>query len=66
MEGFNANKVKMSDFDVMQTLGTGNHPSPLIPGSFGRVHLARNKKGGNKGNFVAVKMLKKAEILRLK
>lgn len=44
----------MSDFEVMQTLGTG---------SFGRVRLARNKKTND---FVAVKMLKKAEILRLK
>jgi serine/threonine protein kinase len=43
----------MSNFEVMQTLGTG---------SFGRVRLARNKKTNE---FVAVKMLKKAEILRL-
>jgi len=25
MEGFSALKVKMSDFEVMQTLGTGNY-----------------------------------------
>ena len=54
MEGFSAQKVKMTDYEVMQTLGTG---------SFGRVRLARNKLTNN---FVAVKMLKKAEILRLK
>jgi protein kinase A len=39
----------------------------LIPkkylGSFGRVRLAKEKKTGE---FVALKMLKKAEILRLK
>jgi serine/threonine protein kinase len=34
-----------------------------IPGSFGRVRLARNKATNE---FVALKMLKKAEILRLK
>ena len=58
----------MSDFEVMQTLGTGTHTFPkpinsLHIGSFGRVRLARNKKTND---FVAVKMLKKAEILRLK
>jgi len=51
----------------MQTLGTGNlfydylGNTPL--GSFGRVKLARNKLTNE---FVAFKMLKKAEILRLK
>jgi protein kinase A len=38
----------------MQTLGTG---------SFGRVRLAKHKQSAE---FVALKMLKKAEILRLK
>ena len=38
----------------MQTLGTG---------SFGRVRLAKHKTSGE---YVALKMLKKAEILRLK
>jgi len=67
MEGFSAQKVKMSDYEVMQTLGTGIFPNPPFLtshlGSFGRVRLARNKLTNN---FVAVKMLKKAEILRLK
>jgi serine/threonine protein kinase len=54
MEQFKANKVKLSEFDILQTLGTG---------SFGRVRLAKEKKTGE---FVALKMLKKAEILRLK
>jgi len=38
----------------MATVGTG---------SFGRVRLAKNKTSGN---FVALKILKKSEILRLK
>jgi len=38
----------------LQTLGTG---------SFGRVILAKHKSSGD---YVALKMLKKAEILRLK
>ena len=67
MEGFSAQKVKMSDYEVMQTLGTGFSLNlaflTLCLGSFGRVRLARNKLTNN---FVAVKMLKKAEILRLK
>jgi protein kinase A len=54
MEAFNAVKVKLSDYDVLTTLGTG---------SFGRVRLAKEKKSGE---YVAIKMLKKAEILRLK
>jgi protein kinase A len=54
MDSFKATKVKLQDYDVMQTLGTG---------SFGRVRLAKHKSSGD---FVALKMLKKAEILRLK
>ena len=59
----------MSDYEVMQTLGTGttyiitNLLIIYCLGSFGRVRLARNRK---QNTFVAVKMLKKAEILRLK
>lgn len=47
-------KLKLDDYEVKQTLGTG---------SFGRVKLARHK-ASNK--FFALKMLKKAEIIRLK
>ncbi|CAK85654.1 unnamed protein product (macronuclear) [Paramecium tetraurelia] len=47
-------KVKLADYDIMNTLGTG---------SFGRVRLAK-QKSNNK--YVALKMLKKIEILRLK
>jgi serine/threonine protein kinase len=49
-----ARKFNLNEFDIMQTLGTG---------SFGRVKLARVKASGE---FVALKILKKAEILRLK
>ncbi|CAD8183052.1 unnamed protein product [Paramecium octaurelia] len=47
-------KVKLADYDIMNTLGTG---------SFGRVRLAK-QKSNNK--YVALKILKKIEILRLK
>ena len=47
-------KVKLGEYDIMNTLGTG---------SFGRVRLAKEKS--NK-KYVALKMLKKIEILRLK
>ncbi|CAD8053091.1 unnamed protein product [Paramecium primaurelia] len=47
-------KVKLGEYDIMNTLGTG---------SFGRVRLAK-QKSSNK--YVALKMLKKIEILRLK
>ena len=56
----------MDDFEVMQTLGTGTLNVKFIIfkiGSFGRVRLARWKSNDK---FCAVKMLKKAEILRLK
>jgi protein kinase A len=54
MDSFKATKVKLQDYDVMHSLGTG---------SFGRVKLAKHKTSGD---FAALKMLKKAEILRLK
>ena len=47
-------KVKLADYDIMNTLGTG---------SFGRVRLAKQKSNNQS---VALKMLKKIEILRLK
>lgn len=47
-------KVKLIDYDIMHTLGTG---------SFGRVRLAKQKSNAK---YVALKMLKKCEILRLK
>jgi protein kinase X len=47
-------KIKLSDFNIMETLGTG---------SFGRVRLGRHIKSKK---IYAIKMLKKAEIIRLK
>jgi len=47
-------KLRLADFEMKQTLGTG---------SFGRVKLAKNKQNGK---FYAIKILKKAEIIRLK
>lgn len=47
-------KVKLSDYTMNRTLGTG---------SFGRVKLAKNK---STGKYVAIKILKKAEIIKLK
>jgi protein kinase A len=45
---------KLSDFDMKETLGTG---------TFGRVRLCKHKASGK---YVAIKCLKKAEILRMK
>jgi len=47
-------KFKLSDFDIMRTLGTG---------SFGRVHLVRLKETGK---YYAMKVLRKSEVVRLK
>ncbi len=47
-------KIKLSDFDFDRTLGSG---------SFGRVKLAKNKKTGK---YVAIKILKKGELIKLK
>jgi len=47
-------KLKLSDYEVHHTLGTG---------SFGRVKLARSKTNNK---WIALKILKKAEIIRLK
>ena len=45
----------ITDFDVVQTLGTG---------SFGRVLLVKDKK--DHGRFTALKVLKKAKVVKLK
>ena len=47
-------KIKLSDYKMDRTLGSG---------SFGRVKLAKNKKDEN---YVAIKILKKAQIIKLK
>ena len=46
--------INLSDYEMGETLGTG---------SFGRVKIAKNKK---KGEFVAIKIMKKMEILKSK
>jgi serine/threonine protein kinase len=45
----------------MATLGTGK--ILVYSGSFGRVKLAKNK---STGRYIALKMLKKSEIIKLK
>ncbi len=47
-------KLKLSDYELGQTLGTG---------SFGRVKISKNKVTGK---YYAIKILKKAEIIKLK
>ena len=47
-------KLKLSEYDMQTTLGTG---------SFGRVKLAKHKQSGK---YWAAKILKKAEIIKLK
>jgi len=47
-------KLKLADYDLGQTLGTG---------SFGRVKLSKSKSNGK---YCAIKILKKAEIIKLK
>ena len=56
------NKLKLSDFDQGQTLGTGREIFKIL-GSFGRVKIARQKSSGK---YFAIKILKKAEIIKLK
>lgn len=47
-------KYNLSDFEIQRTLGTG---------SFGRVHLVQSK---HNQRFYAVKVLKKAQVVRMK
>jgi serine/threonine protein kinase len=60
-------KVNLNDYELTTTLGTGiilqyNFTQNYI-GSFGRVRLAKNKKTGE---YFAMKILKKADIIKLK
>lgn len=55
-------KLKLSDYDQGQTLGTGIWLFYFL-GSFGRVKIARQK---STGKYFAIKILKKAEIIKLK
>jgi serine/threonine protein kinase len=50
----NRPKLKLADFNISRTLGTG---------SFGRVHLIQSKVNAR---FYAMKVLKKTEVIRLK
>lgn len=50
----NRPKLKLDDFHLLRTLGTG---------SFGRVHLAQSR---HNGRYYAIKVLKKTEVVRLK
>jgi protein kinase A len=50
----NKPKLKLEDFSLLRTLGTG---------SFGRVHLAQSK---HNSRYYAIKVLKKSEVVRLK
>lgn len=50
----NRPKLKLSDFHVLRTLGTG---------SFGRVHLVQSRVNAR---YYAIKVLKKSEVVRLK
>jgi protein kinase A len=50
----NRPKLKLEDFQLLRTLGTG---------SFGRVHLSQSK---HNGRYYAIKVLKKTEVVRLK
>ena len=57
-------KVALSDYELTTTLGTGTSTcDDKFVGSFGRVRLARNKKTGD---YYAMKILKKADIIKLK
>jgi protein kinase A len=47
-------KLKLTDYEIGQTLGTG---------SFGRVKISKSKSSGK---YFAIKILKKAEIIKLK
>ena len=47
-------KYSLVDFDILRTLGTG---------SFGRVHLVQSK---HNSRFYAVKVLKKAQVVKMK
>ena len=48
------NKININDYNLLQTIGTG---------AYGKVRLTRNKKTGR---TYALKILKKADIIRMK
>lgn len=54
VESVSIKKLALADYEQGATLGTG---------SFGRVKIAKNKKNGN---YVALKCMKKLEIIKAK
>jgi hypothetical protein len=54
-------KVKISDYEMLATIGVGNYRSYL--GTFGRVKLVKNKATAK---FYAAKILKKLDIMKSK
>ena len=56
-------KLKLADYEIGVTLGTGKLGRGTLVGSFGRVRLAKAKASGK---YFAVKILKKAEIIKMK
>ena len=58
-------KVALSDYEMTTTLGTGRYipKTKSCLGSFGRVRLSKHKKTGE---YFAMKILKKADIIKLK
>lgn len=54
LESSTIKKMNIEDYELMRTLGRGNHY--FNQGGFGKVKLAKNKKNGK---YVALKLLKK-------
>ena len=54
VENVKVKQIKLTDYEMGETLGTG---------SFGRVKIAKNKKTGE---YIAMKIMKKSEILKSK
>ena len=71
MDDFKAIKVRLENYEILKTLGTGHYlhlfdktsEINIFSGSFGRVKLVRHKKTNE---YFALKILKKSEILRMK
>ena len=59
VESEGVKKLKLDDYEVGRTLGKGT--LAWNSGGFGKVKVAKNKKNGK---FVALKLLKKSEIIK--
>lgn len=62
MESFTVKQLTLSDLEAGDTLGTGILIINFL-GSFGRVRIAKNKKTGE---YIALKIMKKIEIIKSK